>query len=77
MQAELPFAVHRTEVGKQLPVYTDFKNGRSRVVTLIRKYDGDEAALADEAQRVCGEVSVFPRADRAGGPFARGWRSIC
>ncbi len=31
----------RTEKGKQLPVYTDFKNGRSRVVTSVRKVAGD------------------------------------
>ena len=56
IQEELPFSVTRTPVGKQLPVYTDYKNGRTRVVTLLRKYEGDETVLADEVQRVCGEV---------------------
>ena len=59
VQADLPFAIQRTEKGQQLPVYIDYKNGNTRVVTQIRKYEGDETVLADEAQRVCGEVSAL------------------
>ena len=38
---DLPFRVHRTATGQFLPVYTDIKNARSRVVTIIRNIDGD------------------------------------
>ena len=66
-QDELPFAINRTELGKQLPVYVDYKNGRTRVVTQIRKYEGDETVLADEVQRVCGEVRLRLSTDRGWG----------
>ena len=37
-----------------LPVYTDFKNGGSRIVTVVRRYTGDARALAAELGRVLG-----------------------
>ena len=38
---DLPFRVQRTATGQFLPVYTDIKNARSRVVTVVRNIDGD------------------------------------
>ena len=38
--ANLPFFVNRSRTGN-LPVYTDYKNGRKTVLTQIRKIDGD------------------------------------
>ncbi len=36
----LPFRVIRTKNGS-LPVYSDFKNGRTKRVTILRKFTGD------------------------------------
>lgn len=49
-------------MGKQLPVYTDYRNGRTRTLTLIRKITGDTAVMSEEIRRVTGgaEVSVHP-----------------
>jgi large subunit ribosomal protein L49 len=55
---DLPFAVHRTELGRNLPVYLDYKNGRTKVVTILRKCEGDVVALAGEMQKVCRETEV-------------------
>ena len=38
----------------QLPVYTDYKNGRTRIVTQLRKYGGDVDALREEVSRILG-----------------------
>ena len=37
-----------------LPVYTDIKNGGTRVITIVRRYTGDAHALAAELGRVLG-----------------------
>ena len=39
-EADIPFRVARTK-SRNLPVYLDYKNGRTRVLTLIRKIDGN------------------------------------
>jgi len=54
----LPFAVARTAVGRQLPVYRDYTNGRTRTTTVVRRVTGDAAALADEIARVTGGARV-------------------
>ena len=41
-----------------LPVYTDFKNGRTRIVTIVRRFSGDERALAGELRRVLNGAQV-------------------
>ncbi|KAI9917118.1 hypothetical protein PsorP6_012700 [Peronosclerospora sorghi] len=58
----LPFHVKRTAVGLQLPVYRDYRNGRTRVLTILRRYKGNEQELRDELSKVCGgkQVSVRP-----------------
>jgi large subunit ribosomal protein L49 len=50
--------VLRTSKGAQVPVYTDYKNGRTRSLTIIRKITGDTAALAREVVRVTGGAAV-------------------
>ena len=50
---ERPFHVARSRLGN-LPVYTDMRNGRSRVVTILRKYSGDAVALQSELELLVG-----------------------
>ena len=40
VEPDIPFRVRRS-VYKQLPVYSDYRNGRTRVLTRISKIDGD------------------------------------
>ena len=57
----LPFAVDRTQIGSSLPVYTDYKAGRTKVVTILRRCRGDIAQLRDEMEKVVGKpVTVRP-----------------
>lgn len=57
----LPFAVDRTAVGGSLPVYTDYKAGGTKVITILRKCRGDVKILKDEMEKVVGkEVFVRP-----------------
>ena len=58
---KLPFLVERTIAGSALPVYTDYRAGRTKVVTILRRCKGDIAALKDDLERVVGrEVLVKP-----------------
>jgi len=56
--------VTRTTKGNQIPVYTDFKNGRTRELTVVRRIEGDAAALAKELYRVTGGAAVEVRPGR-------------
>lgn len=57
----LPFAVERTQVGSSLPVYTDYKAGRTKVVTILRNCRGDIDQLRQEMEKVVGKtVTVRP-----------------
>ena len=42
-----------------LPVYTDFRNGRTQVVTVVRRYSGNVHALAQELRRLLGGAPVY------------------
>ncbi|KAL1915880.1 mitochondrial 54S ribosomal protein mL49 [Calcarisporiella thermophila] len=42
-----PYFVERTR-SKSLPVYTDYRNGGMRVLTLIRKIEGDVGRLCED-----------------------------
>jgi large subunit ribosomal protein L49 len=53
----LPFRVHRSRNGN-LPVYSDFRIGGSKVVTILRKYQGDVDALSTAVSRLC-ESDVY------------------
>mmetsp|Transcript_18372 Transcript_18372/g.18459 ORF Transcript_18372/g.18459 Transcript_18372/m.18459 type:complete len:152 (-) Transcript_18372:36-491(-) len=58
---DLPFQIDRTLVGSSLPVYTDFKAGRTKVVTILRKCRGDISTLREEMEKICGrEVKITP-----------------
>lgn len=56
--------VFRTTKGKQLPVYTSYHNGRTRCMTIVRRYRGDESELAAEMSRVCDDRPVTVRPGR-------------
>ena len=57
----LPFFVERTGASQSLPVYTDFKAGRTKVITILRKCGGDVALLKSEMEKVVGKpVTVRP-----------------
>jgi large subunit ribosomal protein L49 len=60
----LPFHVKRTAVGLQLPVYRDYRNGRTRVLTILRRYRGDEEELRSEMSKVCEGKEVVIRPGR-------------
>lgn len=45
--------VARTEKGQQLPVYTDFRNGRTRVLTLVRRCSGQPQVCGTVWWRAC------------------------
>ena len=50
-----PFRVARSRMGN-LPVYSSFRSGGSKIVTQLRKYAGDVDALADELRKVTGKT---------------------
>lgn len=53
------FRVARSRMGN-FPIYTDIRNGGSKVVTILRKYTGDVPALAAELEAVTGkEVTAY------------------
>ena len=58
----LPFHVERTSVSSGLPIYTDYKGGRTKVITILRKCRGDINELKKEMQKVCDgrEVNIRP-----------------
>jgi len=54
----LPFAVDRTGLGLSLPVYTDYKGGGTKVVTILRKCRGDIEALREDMEKVVGKPVI-------------------
>ena len=57
----LPFSVVRSEVGNSLPVYTDYKAGRTKVITMLTKCSGNIELLKSEMEKIVGkEVQVKP-----------------
>lgn len=54
----LPFEVERTFVGSSLPVYTEYKHGRTKVQTILRKCRGDILLLKNEMEKVCGKPII-------------------
>ena len=49
---ELPFRIHRSRMGN-LPLYSDIRNGGTKVVTIVKKYAGDSDALCRSLMEVC------------------------
>lgn len=56
----LPFRVHRSHAN-ELPVYTEFKNKKARVSTVVRRVSGDLEAFQQELQRVVGPNATIRR----------------
>jgi large subunit ribosomal protein L49 len=54
--SNLPYFVKRTKY-LSLPIYSEFKNGRSRTLTVIRRIEGDREALRNDLS------SIVPRKD--------------
>jgi hypothetical protein len=70
--------VQRTAKSNMIPVYSDYKNGRTRELTVVRRVTGDVGALAAELVKVTGgaKVEVRPgRVEVAGNrvPEVRAW----
>jgi translation initiation factor 1 (eIF-1/SUI1) len=40
--------VERTKVGKNLPIYTEFRNGGNTCYTLIKRISGDTQSLSED-----------------------------
>ena len=59
LPTDLPFAVERTLVGSSLPVYTDYKGGGTKVITILRRCRGDINILKEEMEKVCGEQVII------------------
>ncbi|KAI9204106.1 mitochondrial large subunit ribosomal protein-domain-containing protein [Polychytrium aggregatum] len=49
---QLAYNVKRTTVAGWLPVYSDFRNNRSRHLTLIRRIEGDIERLAKDLEQI-------------------------
>lgn len=60
----LPVSIPRTELGGQLPVYSEFRHGRSKCYTLIKHISGDVPALAKELRAVLGGAVVETTPER-------------
>lgn len=60
----LPFHVQRTPKGLQIPVYRDYRAGGNKVMTLIRRFQGDKAELASEMSKICGSKPAMIRPGR-------------
>lgn len=55
----LPFLVSRAGENNNFPVYTDYKNGRTRIMTIVSKISGDIEALRADMEKVVGnEVQI-------------------
>merc|ERR1712216_410236 len=61
--ADAAWTVSRTKSG-QLPVYSDFRNGRSKRTTILRRIRGDVTILEKELSRVCGGEAVARKMGR-------------
>mgnify|MGYP003387202675 CR=1 FL=1 len=58
---ELPFHIERSSVSQSLPVYTAYKGGGTKVVTVLRKISGDVASLVPDLEKVCDHTEVMVR----------------
>jgi large subunit ribosomal protein L49 len=58
----LPFQISRTHTGN-LPIYTDYRNDRTRKLTIIRRISGDINDFKEELAKV---VSNAPISEKVG-----------
>lgn len=63
-QRSFPLQVERAGPGKQIPVYRDYLAGRTKAVTIVRRVQGDTAALAAELRRITNGAHVRVRAGK-------------
>ncbi|CAG9318528.1 unnamed protein product [Blepharisma stoltei] len=59
----IPFQISRTWTGN-LPVYTEFRNDRSRKLTIIRKILGDVEEFKTELQKVVSNSPIYEKNGR-------------
>lgn len=59
----LPFFVSRTHRGN-LPVYTDFRNDRTRKITIVRRLLGDVEAFKEELAKVVSNNEIWEKNGR-------------
>lgn len=58
---DLPFLILRAGIQKSLPVYTDYKGGGTKIVTILRKIVGNIDEVKLEVEKVVGKsVEVRP-----------------
>ncbi len=50
-----PFFVARSGQNENLPVFTDFKNGRTKVITIVQKISGNVDELRADMEKVVGK----------------------
>ncbi|KAM7454392.1 hypothetical protein BLSTO_04852 [Blastocystis sp. subtype 1] len=65
---DAPFVVTRTTLGKNLPVYSEYRNNGSRRLTIVRRIEGDITVssaslpytqkMSQEIKKVCPESDV-------------------
>ncbi|CAJ0637485.1 11909_t:CDS:2 [Entrophospora sp. SA101] len=48
---QYPYFIERTQ-NKVLPIYSDIRNGRTRILTVLRRIEGDTEALHKELQKL-------------------------
>ncbi|KAJ1929549.1 mitochondrial large ribosomal subunit [Tieghemiomyces parasiticus] len=58
--SHLPYQVKRT-INQSLPVYTDYRNGRTRHLTIIRRVFGDREALMSDLKEGLGTQDITLR----------------
>jgi large subunit ribosomal protein L49 len=59
----LPFMIERTHLGN-LPVYSEYRNNRSKKVTIIRKLYGDSGEFSEELSKVVSNAVIEERNGR-------------
>lgn len=60
---ELPFSIERT-MHSTLPVYTDVRGGKTKVITVLCKCSGDIDILKEEMGKVCDGKEITVRAGK-------------
>ncbi|CAM9332386.1 unnamed protein product [Chrysoparadoxa australica] len=61
---DLPFSVERTAKANALPIYLDYKKGRTQITTSVQKVSGDHKIFMEEMSKVCGHREVRKRGGR-------------
>lgn len=54
----LKYFVERTKVGRNLPIYTEYRNGGNTCFTLIKRISGDTRRLSDDLMKFIKETGA-------------------